>query len=130
MAFELHDKPFPGLAASNIGAGVAVKLANGEREVCPVGSNNEEAFGVTHAVATRGEGVAVHVAGEVVKVTAAASIAAGADVVPAVPSLGYAGQAAASGVLRFAVGKNVSGPVNPGETFSLYIRPKQLGGLA
>ena len=132
MAYELHDRPFPGIAASNIGAGQAVVLASGsaERTVHPVPSNNEEPFGVTHAVATRGEAVAIHLPGEVVKVTAAGTVISGSDVVYSTASLGYVTQAAASGVVRFAAGKSVSAVANPGETFSLYIRPKQLGGLA
>lgn len=131
MAFELHDRPFPGIAASNIAGGAAVKLAGtGEREVCTVASLNEEVFGVTHTAATRGEAVAVHVPGEVVKVTAAGTVTQGSDVVFSAASAGYVTQAPASGMVRHAVGKSVSPLALPGETFSLYIRPKQLGGLA
>ena len=132
MAFELHGDAFPGIAASNIAAGQAVLLASGsaERTVHPVPSNNEEPFGITHAAATRGEAVAVHLPGEVVKVTAAGTVISGSDVVYSTASLGYVSQAGASGVVRYAAGKSVSAAANPGETFSLFIRPKQLGGLA
>lgn len=131
MAFEIHGAAFPGIAASNIAAGQAVKLASGpERSVCAVASNNEDPFGVTHAVATRGDAVAVHHLGEVVKVIAAGTVTNGSEVVYSTASLGYVSQAPASGVVRYAVGKSVSDTVNPGENFSLYIRPKLLGGLA
>lgn len=132
MAFELHEKPFPGIAASNIAKGAAVSLAatGAERGVFTSPSNNERAFGVTHTAATRGEGVAVHVAGEVVKVTAAGTVLQGSEVAFSAASAGFVTQAAASGVIRYSVGQNVSPVANPGETFSLYIRPTQLGGLA
>ena len=132
MAFELHGNAFPGIAASNIAAGQTVLLASGapERSVHPVPSNNEDLIGVTHVAATRGDAVAIHLPGEVVSVTAAGTVISGSDVVYSTASLGYVTQAAASGVVRFAAGKSVSAVANPGETFSLYIRPKQLGGLA
>lgn len=129
MAFELHHTPFPGIAGSNISPsaiGVPVKLGTTtEREVAPVGSFNEAVFGVTHAGATRGDGVAVHVTGEVVKARAAATVLGGATVAYSVASAGYLPGVAGSAIQ--AVGNNVSGAAAPGETFSLYIRP---GGIA
>lgn len=128
MAFELHHTPFPGIAGSTIPAtavGAPVKLGAGEREVAPVGSSNESVFGVTHAGATRGDAVAVHLPGETVKARAAATILGGATAIYSVASAGYLTGTAGSGLQ--AVGNNVSGAAAPGETFSLYIRP---GGIA
>lgn len=86
---------------------------------------------MAHATALRGESVAVHVDGEVVKVIAAASMGPGADVHIASGASGrFQPVAGASGTANTSVGQNVSGAAAAGEVFSLYVSPRQLGGLA
>lgn len=121
MAFEIHDKPFPGIAVGSIVAGAPVKWdSTGERTVKVCATSTDRVAGVTHLAAASGAGVAVHQPGEVVKVTAAATCLSGSTVTWSAASAGYYPGVNASG--HAAAGNNVSGDANPGETFSLYIR--------
>lgn len=131
-AFELHRSGFPALAASaiNLGAVVSQDVGDTQRQVLPVSTVNVEPLGVALATAVNpGDALTVLDRGSVVKVTAAASLGAGAyvGVVGATLSLGLV--AGASGVVKWAVGKSMTAAA-AGEVFSFYINPIQLGGLA
>jgi hypothetical protein len=131
-AFELHRSGFPAKAASAVGALVAVSHDTGDtqRQVLPVSTVNVEPFGVTLATAVNaGDAVTVLERGNVVKVTAIASLGAGADIGVASSNGALGLVAAASGVVKWAVGKSMSAAA-AGEVFSLYVNPRQLGGLA
>src|SRR5262252_9254499 len=123
MAFELYRWTFPAIAASAIGAGQAVLLTASalERQVIPVGSSNQEPFGVSLATANYlaatppfSAAVAVVDRGNTIKVTAGASLGVGADVVvgttTATTTFGYymPASAQASGFVAWRVGKAVS----------------------
>lgn len=123
-AFELHRDGFPAKAATTINAGqaVAVSAGNVQRTVQPLAANTAEPLGVALATALTGESVTVLESRNVIKVAAAASLGAGADVgvVGATTSLGIS---AASGLWR--VGVAVTPVAAAGEIFSLYISPRQ-----
>jgi hypothetical protein len=125
-----HEKPFPGIAATNIGALVPVKLdPSGQRKVAPVGSAGEAAFGVTgNSVASSGQGVTVHEQGAVVEAIAGASLGIGAELALGSTNGALVVAAGASGSAKHAVGVAMD-PALPGETFSLYVRPRQISGL-
>lgn len=126
-------KGFPAIAGSAINPGAPVAFGGGiDRGVIPVASNNVLAVGMIDTrvgSAAQGEPVTVYEHGAVVEALAAASLGQGADVAFQVPSNGFAPFAAASGVARFAVGVSMT-PAQPGEYFSLYVRPRALGGQA
>jgi hypothetical protein len=138
MAFELYRWTFPGIAASNIGAGAALALTASalERQVIPISSTNVEPFGVALATAAAvaatppfSAAVGVVDAGNTIKVTAGASLGVGADVGVANASSSWAAPVVgASGVAVWRVGKAV-GPAAAGEIFGLYVSPRQLSGL-
>lgn len=121
MAFEIHKTPFPGIAVGSIVAGAPVKWGTtGEKAVTVCATSTDRVAGVTHVTVASGQPVAVHEPGETVKVTAAATVLAGAVVTWSAASAGYYTGINASG--HAAAGNCVSGDTNPGETFSLYIR--------
>jgi hypothetical protein len=123
-SFELHRDGFPAKAATTIQAGQVVGVSAGavQRTVQPVVANTAEPFGVALATALTGESVSVLESRNVVKVSAAASLGAGADVavVGATSSLGFT---VASGVWR--VGVALTGVAAAGEVFSVYVSPRQ-----
>lgn len=135
-AMELHRWAFPGIAASNIGAGNAVGLtaSAAERQFVPLATCNVEPFGIAlataaAAAATPPFSAAVPVVdqGNVIKVTAIGSTGVGADIGVGSSNNGLAPVAGASGVVVWRVGKAVS-PAAAGEIFSLYVSPRQLSG--
>lgn len=131
-AFELHRGGFPGKAASAISAGAVVGLDAGDvqRQVVPLATLNAEPFGVALASAVNpGDAVTVLEPFDVVKVTAAASLGHGADIGIASTNGAVGPIAAASGVVKWRIGRSLSAAA-AGEVFSLYINPRQLGGLA
>ncbi len=131
MAFEILTGPFPGLAASAIQDRQVVALTTAERGVIPLAGATSPAFGIEcrGASAAQGEGVTIALRGECAKAIAAASLGAGADiaVVGATRSLGLA--AGASGLARWTVGQSLTAAA-AGETFTLYVNPRQLSGLS
>jgi hypothetical protein len=132
-AFELHRQALPCKAASAMAANIAVQLdvADTQRQVLPIASSNIEPLGITVATAAAaGQAVAVWDRANVVKVLAAASIGAGANVgvVGATTSLGLIA-AGASGAVVWAIGKSMTAAA-AGEVFSFYINPRQLSGNA
>lgn len=144
MAFELYRWTFPAIAASPINAGQVVQLTVAtsgtnpvDRNVIPLGSTNQEPFGVALATCSNygatppfTQSCPVVDRGNTIKVTAIASLGAGADV-----GIGtnVAGQAsgwaapvvAASGSDVWRVGK-ATGPAAAGEVFGLYVDPRPL----
>lgn len=133
MAFELHRVPgLPGIAASAINSGQAVTpdVGDVQRQFLPIATVNIEPFGVARATAvTAGDAVTVYDTGHVVRAVAAASLGHGADVGVATTNGALGPVVAASGVVKWFVGKSLSAAA-AGETFSLSIRPRQSGGLA
>lgn len=130
MSFVRHsERPFPGIAATVIQANVPVKLdPSRQRGVAPVGSAGEAALGFTHAIASTGQGVSVHEHTAVVEAVAGASIGIGAALAVGSTNGALVVAAAASGSAKFAVGDSMDN-AQPGETFSLYVRPRQISGL-
>lgn len=131
MAFELHRGAFPGIAASAINAQQVVTFDVGDtqRQFLPVATNGVEPVGVALATALLpGDGVTVHDAYNVVKVTACASLGANTDVGVATSSGRLGPVTGASGVTRYRVGKSVT-PAADGEVFSLYVNARQLSNL-
>lgn len=133
MAFELYRFTFPGIAASAINSGAALALAASavERQFVPIATSNVEPFGV--ALASAGgtsltQALPVVDALNTIKVTAIASLGAGADIGVASTNGGLAPVAAASGVLVWAVGKAM-GPAVAGEIFGLYVKPVRLSAV-
>jgi hypothetical protein len=126
---ELHRNGFPGKAASAILPGQAVSLNTGdtEREVLPVATSNVEAFGIALASAGPQDAVTIFEEHSVVKVTALASLGAGANIGVASANGALGIVSAASGSVVHAIGKSVSAAA-AGESFGLYIRPRQLSG--
>lgn len=141
MAMELYRWTFPGIAASAIRAGDAVGFPVGsgglERQVVPLASWNLEPFAVALATANYAAatppfsaGVPLVDAGNTLKVTAGASLGAGADIGIATTagSLIMGPVVGAAGTVVWRVGKAVSAAA-AGEVFSLYVSPRQLSGL-
>jgi hypothetical protein len=131
-AFEQHRTAISALAASAMSVGqlVTYDVGDTQRQVVPVSTVNVEPLGIALASAVNpGDGVTVLDRGNIVKVLAAASLGAGADVgvVGATTSLGLV--AAASGVVKWAAGKSETAAA-AGEVFSFLINPRQVGGLA
>jgi hypothetical protein len=140
-AFELYRWTFPAIAASAINAGAVVGWTASaiERQVIPLGSTNVEPIGIALATANYLAATPPFTAavplvdrGNTTKVVAAGSLGVGADIGIASGVSGtYNLQpvSAASGIAVWRVGKSVS-PAAAGETFSLYVDPRQLSGLA
>jgi hypothetical protein len=133
MAFELYRWTFPGIAASAINSGAALQLSASavERQFIPIATLNVEPFGI--ALASAGgtalqAAVPVVDAGNVIKVTAVASLGCGADVGVASTNGGLGPVAAASGVLTWAVGKAMQNAA-AGEAFGLYVKPVRLSAV-
>jgi hypothetical protein len=136
MAFELYRWTFPGIAASAMGAGQAVQQAASavERQFVPLATQGLEPFGIAlatanFAAATPPFSAAVGIvdAGNTIKVTAAASLGAGADVGVTSGSVSLGPVAGIAGSVIWRVGKSVSSAA-AGEVFGLYVSPRQLSG--
>lgn len=132
MAFELHrHQGLPFIAASAINPGQAVKLNVGDvqRSVVPVGSgiSANEPFAVAIATALQGEGVTLYDDGQIVKVTAGASLGHGVDVGVGSTNGALAPVSVASGSVIWSVGKSLTAAA-AGEKFSLYVRKRQVSG--
>lgn len=134
MAFELHDTypgGLPAIAASAISGAKAVGLdvGNVQRQVLPIATNNAEPIGVAAASAVNpGDGITVYNTEHIVKVVAAASVGHGADVGVASTNGDFGPVAGASGTAKWRVGVALTAAA-AGETFSLYVKPRQLSGL-
>lgn len=128
-AKELHRFGYPAVAASDMNAGRVVNLTTGDvdRQVSPIATSNIEPFGIALATALQGKAVTIMEDGDTIKVTAAASLGAGADVGIASTNGALGPVSGASGSTIWRVGRSVSAAA-AGETFSLYIRPRTLSG--
>lgn len=127
---QLHN-PLPFTAASDCNPERVVTIDTGiSRGVVPVATNNVEPFGVNgQPTQLRTESVTIYGPDDIVQVTACASLGAGA-VVGIASTNGQLGPvAAASGVSRYRVGVSLEA-AQPGEKFSLYVKPKQLSNLS
>jgi hypothetical protein len=140
MAFELYRWTFPGIAGTLIAAGNALQLVVAtalsgpvERTFVPISTVNVEPFGVAlataaGAAATPPFSAAVPVVdlANTIKVTAAASVGAGADVgIASGGTTGFGPVSGSSGIDVWRVGKAVS-PAAAGEVFGLYVSPRML----
>lgn len=133
MTFELYRWTFPAIAASAVNSGAALSLCASalERQVVPIATLNVEPFAI--ALASAG-GTSLTQAcpavdqGNTIKVTAIASLGAGADIGVASTNGGLGPVAAASGVTTWAVGKSVSA-AGAGEVFALYVKPRLLSAV-
>ncbi len=138
MAMELFRWTYPAIAASAIRAGDVVGFPIGsgglERQVIPLASCNLEPFGIALATANFANATPPFSAacpvvdrGNTIKVTAGASLGAGADVGVATTSgsLILGPVAGSGGTTVWRVGKAHS-PAVAGEVFSLYVDPKNM----
>lgn len=133
MAFRRVNDVMPCIAASaiNYGQAVALDVGDVQRQVLPLGTNTLEAFGLALATAVNpGDPVSVHgfLSGNVEKVVAGASLGHGADIGIGSTNGALAPIVGASGVAKWRVGKSMTAAA-VGETFSLYVAPRQLSGL-
>lgn len=131
MAFDLHNNPLPGIAATVIEDRVAVRFIAGatQRAVGPVASSNQEPLGVVDAGATSLAPVTVHGDQSYVKAVAVASLGAGAEVghASANGALGPVAGASGSDIWRVGIAQE---PAAAGEVFTVFVNPRQLSGLA
>lgn len=117
-------------AASVLSDKLAVKLDTTANQVVPVASVNDQPFGVAHDVASSvGDVIPVYGPHNVAKVVAAASIGVGADAGVASTNGNLGPVTAASGVVKYRVGYSLTAAA-AGETFSLFVAPRQLSGIA
>lgn len=130
MIGEHLRNSLPYTAASNVSPEAVVALDTGiDRGALPVATNNVEPVGVVGpATALQGESVTVYGQGDVVQVTACASLGAGANVGVASTNGQLGPVVGASGVTRYRVGQAREAAA-AGEKFSLYVNPKQLSNL-
>lgn len=156
MAYEIIRPNFqlPVPPASTIIPRSVVKLVGSNAlRLLPVASSNDRPFGiigeatapVTGAVNSAVQGFVAQVIeeGNVVKAIAGASFAAGAELCVGTIGVASAAQGGsyaatvtqltplvqASGSVQWAVGIALT-PAGPGDIFSLYVKPRQVGGLA
>lgn len=133
MAFELHrhGHQLSITAPSTLNPRTPVVLGGTSGLLAlKAGSNNVRPFGVTGAgTALAGEAVTVYEDTNIVKVIAAASVGAGAEVGVASDNGAVGPVAQASGTLRWALGLTVA-DAGAGEVLSVYVRPRAVGGNA
>ena len=121
----------PCFAATQLGERVPVAFVAGAtaRIVAPVASLNEQSIGFTQTAASPGLPVAVQAYGNVVRAVAAASVGAGAEVALGSPNGALGPVTGASGVVKYSSGTALSAAAGA-ETFSVYVNPRQLSGIA
>jgi hypothetical protein len=133
MAFELHRTPgLSGIAASAMAANTVVGYDTGDTQAqfVAIATVNVEPAGITRNVASNaGDPITVYDHSHVCRVTAIASLGAGADIGVASTNGALGAITGASGSVKWALGKSLTAAA-AGEVFSLSIRPRQLGGLA
>lgn len=138
MAFELHryNDQLSVTAASSILPKQPVRLAGSSvLFALPCATNNVRPFAVNGLASggasglDQGEKITVYEEGNIVKAVAAASLGVNAEVAVGSPNGALIPIAIASGVGRWAVGVSLSAAAE-GETFSLYVMPRQTGSLA
>lgn len=118
----------PMVAASAVNADVAVRVAASGNtwSVVACSTSAQEPLGVSMASAPNpGDAVTVQDDGNIPKVTAAASLGAGADVMVGSSNGALAPANAPVGSGVWLLGKSLS-PAAAGEKFSLYVRPRQV----
>lgn len=132
MAHENHQGVIePALkAASAMSPRVPVALDAVEGQVVQIATTGVEPLGLTGAASARpGDAVVVYGEGNIVKAVAAASLGFGANIGVASSNGALGPVTGASGVVRWRLGTSREA-VAAGETFSLFVHPRQLSGLA
>lgn len=132
MAHEAHDGFIePAFkAASIIHPKMPVKLDTTADQVTLVAATTDEPLGMTGlATAAQGGRAVVYGPGNRVKAIAGASLGANANIGLASTNGALGPVAAASGVVRWRVGTSREAAA-AGETFTVYVSPRQLSGLA
>lgn len=129
-AFDHQGFKFSRKAASQIPAGAPVRLDTLPNQVVPVlATVGVELFGICETgAATVADQVTIYGEGNTMKVTAAGSFGAGADIGVATNGR-YTFVTASSGTVKHRIGKSMTAGVD-GESFSLYISPRQISGAA
>jgi hypothetical protein len=127
MAHTQHRHALPKIAASAIGQHLPVKDTAVKDKVVLAATNTDPILGFTIATGkTFGDGLAV-VDDGVVKALCAASAGVGAEVGVASTNGALGPIAPASGFTRWSAGV-LQNPGQPGETFSVLLRPRQISG--
>lgn len=136
MPAELHRSGFPGIAASAIAMGQAVTESGAsqaqpaDRRFIPLATSNVRPAGVALASAPNPlDAFPVMDEGNLINITAGASLAAGAEIGVASTNGALGPVAAASGAVVYSIGQARSNAA-AAEDFSLYVNPRQLSGLA
>ena len=134
MAFELHQdkEQFPVKAGTDIIPRSAVKLGGTSVLLAiPIATAAEEPFGVTHTATYLGSQVdgaadqaAVYFRGNVMKMKAAGSVGAGADVFVASTNQGVGPSGIITASAHWIIGKTVSAAA-AGEVVSVYVNPRR-----
>lgn len=128
-------------AASNTPPWQPVRLDTVDNQFVAVANASQRPFGMTgDATSVQGQAAAIYEEGNYVKAVAAASLGFGAEV--GIASIGIASYAfgsattamlgpaaGASGVTRWAVGIAAEA-ASGGEVFSVFVKPRQISGLA
>lgn len=131
MSFVIVDKGFvlAAKAASAISDRQPVQVDTAaDGQVVLAATHNVEPFAFTDASAVQGGAVTVYGEGCVVRAIAAASLGAGANVGIGSTNGRLAPVSGASGVTRFRAGKSLENAAD-GDSFALYISPRQLSNL-
>lgn len=131
MAFESHNGHIePSLkAASAMIPKRPVKLDTVADQVVLCATDNVEPLGITGlASVAQGDQVVTYGQGNIVKAIAGASLGFGADLGIASTNGALGPISGASGVAKWRIGTSRE-PAAAGETFSVYVNPRQLSGL-
>jgi hypothetical protein len=129
MAFVQHRQTDTYVAASTVAEHVAVTLDTTAGQVVLAASCNLKPQGVTDTAASQGLSVTVIEETSIAKVICAASVGAGAVVGVASTNGAIGPIAGASGSTKWSLGESRTA-AGAGETFSVYINPRQLSNLA
>jgi hypothetical protein len=129
MAFVQHRQTDTYLAASTIAEHVAVKLDTTEGQCVLAASSNVKPFGLTDTAASQGNAVTVIEQTSIAKAVCAASVGPGAIVGVASANGALGPVSGASGSTVWSIGESRTNAA-AGETFSVYINPRQLSNLA
>lgn len=128
MSFVQHRQSDTYKAASAIADKLAVKLDT-EDQIVLCATNNVQPLGLTDASAAQGAMVTIHEETSIARGLCAASVGAN-QLIGVASTNGALGLiAGASGVTRWAVGVSREA-AQAGETFAIYIHPRQLSNLA
>lgn len=128
MAFVQHRQSDSYVAASAVGQHMPVGLDTIKNQVVPLTAVTARPIGLTDATAAQGAAVTVHEETSVAKAVCAASVGVGVDVGVASTNGALGPVTGASGVTRWAIGQSREAAA-AGETFAVYIHPRQISNL-